>query len=177
MPERASRRAPEPSKAVLGHPGACQRRPGGAPGTSEEPLKPPRRLQAPPKECPRAPQGAKGRDRSAPGSLALAVLGHRRATGFVSGAFAEIVVLQSKKLGFGDLGGLRIIAGGTGQCRCRPFWGLASSVWGLWIQIRSFAVGCGPAGARPGAATSAQGRYGARFRTLTPGPVREFLHR
>ena len=53
----ASRRALKPSKAVLGHPGACQLRPGGPPGTLEESLKPPRRLQASPKECPRAPQG------------------------------------------------------------------------------------------------------------------------
>ena len=44
--------------AVLGHPGACRPRPGGALGTSEGPLKPPKSLQALPKECPRAPQGS-----------------------------------------------------------------------------------------------------------------------
>ena len=48
----------------------------------------------------------KGRGKSAPGSLGLALLGRRRAAGLVSGAFAEIVVLRRKKLGFGGSGHL-----------------------------------------------------------------------
>ena len=130
--------------AVLGHPGACRPRPGGAPATSEAFQQPPKAPKHRPRSAPGRPRDPKGHGRSAPGSLGLALLGRRRATGLVSGAFAEIVVLRCKKLGFGGSGHPRTVARGTKQCRCRQFWVLASSVWGHWIQIRSVAVRCGP---------------------------------
>ena len=128
-----------------------------------------------PRSAPGRPRDPKGRGRRAPDSLALALLGRRRATGLVSGAFAEIDVFLSKFIGFGGFGPPRIVAGGTGQCRRRQFQGLASSVWGLWIQIRLFAVGCGPTGARPGAGTSAQGRYRARFHSPPQASYENFV--
>ena len=93
-----------------------------------------------PKASKRSPRSAqerlrdpKGRGRSAPDSLGLALLGRRRATGLVSGAFAEIDVLRCKFNGFGGFGPPRIVAGGTGQRRWGQLWGLASSLWGLWL--------------------------------------------
>ena len=85
-----------------------------------------------PRSAPGRPRDPKGRGRSAPDSLGLALLGRRRAPGLVSGAFAEIDVFLCKFNGFGGFGPPRIVAGGTGQRGCRQFWGLASSLWGLW---------------------------------------------
>ena len=118
--------------AVLGHPGACRPRPGGAPATSEAPQKPPKASKHRPRSAPGRPKDPKGHGRSAPGSLGLALLGRQRAAELVSGAFAEIDVFPCKFNGFGGFGPPRIVAGGTGQRRCRQFWGLASSVWGRW---------------------------------------------
>ena len=86
-----------------------------------------------PRSAPGRPKDPKGRGRSAPGSLGLALLGRQRAAELVSGAFAEIDVFLCKFNGFGGFGPPRIVAGGTGQRRCRQFWGLASSLWGLWL--------------------------------------------
>ena len=65
--------------------------------------------------------------KSASGSIGLALLDRQRAAGLVSGAFAEIVVLRCKKLGFGGSGDTRIVAVGIGQRRCGQFLGLALS--------------------------------------------------
>ena len=120
-------------QAILAHSGACRPRPGGAPATSEAPQKPPQSLQAPPQECPRAPQGPKGHGGSAPRSLALALLRRQRAAGLVSGAFAKTYVFRCKFNDFGGFGHPRIVAVGTGQRRRRQFWDLASSVRGLGL--------------------------------------------
>ena len=105
----------------------------------EVPRRPQRDPRSRPKASKRSPKSAqerlrdpKGRGRRAPDSLGLALLGRQRAAGLVSGAFAEIDVFLCKFNGFGGFGPPRIVAGGTGQRRCRQFWGLASSVWGLW---------------------------------------------
>ena len=121
LPYRRSWRIPERVGRVQEVPRGRQRDPRSRPKAS--------------KRCPRSAQerlrDPKGRGRSAPGGLGLALLGRRRAAGLVFGGFAEVVVLRSKKLGFGGSGHARIVVRGTGQCRCRQFWGLASSVWGL----------------------------------------------
>ena len=122
MPFRRSWRILERVGLVREVPQGLQRQPRSRPKAS--------------KPCPRSaqerPRDPKGRGRSAPDSLGLALLGRRKATGLVSDAFAEIDVFLRKFNGFGRFGPPRIVAGGTGQRRHRQFWGLASSVWGLW---------------------------------------------
>ena len=123
MPFRRSWRILERVSRVREVPRRAQRHPRSRPKASKH-----RRRSAPGR-----PRDPKGRGRSAPGSLGLALLGRQRAAGLVSCAFAEIDVFLCKFNGFGGFGPPRIVTGGTGQRRCRQFWGLASSLWGLWL--------------------------------------------
>ena len=122
MPFRRSWRILERVGRVREVPRRPQRHPRGRPKASKHR----------PRSAPGRPRDPKGRGRSAPGSLGLALLGRQRAAGLVSGAFAEINVFLCKFNDFEGFGPPRIVDGGTGQRRCRQFWGLASSLWGLW---------------------------------------------
>ena len=132
-------------------------------------------LQAPPQECPRPPKGPKGHGRSAPGSLGLAVLGRQRAAGLVSDAFAEIDVFLCKFNGFGGFGPPRIVAGGTGQRRCRQFWGLASSLWGLWLAGLWSWRALGHSAGRPWGVLGQNGFKGSLRALVSPKPPADFF--
>ena len=123
MPFRRSRRILERVGLVREVPQGLQRQPRSRPKASKHR---PRSAQG-------RPRDPKGHGGSAPRSLALALLRRQRAAGLVSGAFAKTYVFLCKFNDFGGFGHPRIVAGGTGQRRCRQFWGLASSLWGLWL--------------------------------------------